>query len=543
MSVHFDSSPLIYQLILFLAAFGLGGFIFFQRPNTTHFPETTFLVLSALFLAFGRLPVLVFNRELNADESQMLTQAMTLAKDPVYWRSVDGTTGGPLSSYFLILVAFFRGCYDYITAHIGALVLVLFSVIFLFKALANWFGAHRAALGVFPALLFYGFTRYPDFVHYTSEHFPVALLAACIWLTSIWSKNGRISSSKALLLGALLALIPFGKIQAVPLAAALVFYLIYLSAFKGEWMSLGRAIAGGLLTYALLAALLFYHGVADDFLTYYLQGNLQYKNDTPLWKNVLFQLNQSMHATDMLLLIVPLVASLIVYGLSASKRESSASKVGWLGAGMLVLGMYAISRTGSGYTHYLLFLIIPLSLLTTSLLKPLPATKTLKSSFLLALTLLSSVLVVGVQIHQNGVLNRFESGQEVNRRLPFTETGITASQFLTNDDWMVVWGWNCQYYVECATPQGIAENHSIRSIYEHPMRSIYQQRYLQDMKRNRPAVFIDATGKNSLWLQDTVTHSYRSFPELADYIDSNYFLQGSPDGNRLFIRNDLATSN
>ncbi len=532
MTISFDSSPLIYQLLLFLAACGLGGFIFFQSKAGGSFSQRSFLLLSAFFLALARLPVLVFNRELNADESQMLAQAMTLAKDPVYWRSVDGTTGGPLSSYFLIVVAFLRGGYDYITAHLGALLLVLLTLFFLFKALVSWFGAVRAAWGIFPSILFYGFTRYPDFVHYTSEHFPVAVLAACTWLTAVLDNSRKLSPFRALLLGALLALVPFGKIQAVPLAAAIAVYLFYLVWSRGEWRVFLLIIYGGAGTLLAVFLLTFLAGVSGDFITYYIQGNLQYKNGTPIWQNIVFQFLQSLKATDMILLVVPLLIFTATYRLRPN-IEHPAVRTLWLGLGVLISAIYAASRTGSGYTHYLLFLVIPLCLITTCFIST--PTGRAPLSYLLV-PLLTAAAAFCLQVKQYGVFNTFESGPGLNRRLPFTETATAASEFLQKNDRMVVWGWNCQYYVECGVPQGVAENHSIRSIYEHAMRSTYRERYLRDMKRNKPAVFIDATGKNSLWLQDTLTQSYRSFPELADYIDNHYTLAGKPDGNRLFVR-------
>lgn len=523
---------------MFLAALGLGGYIFLQSGKKSAFSDATFLIFSGLFLLLGRLPVLVFNRELNADESQMLAQAMTLAEDPVYWRSVDGTTGGPLSSYFLIMIAFFRGNYDYVTAHIGALILVFSTLFFLFKAFSNWFGAFRTALGLFPSILFYGFTRFPDFVHYSSEHFPVALIAACVWLTSILDTNRKAHHGTALVLGILLTLVPFGKIQAVPLAAAIAGYLLYLIVRSKDWPLFRSLALGSAGTIVVLCLLLIFGGVGGDFFTYYIQGNFQYKNDTPLWENVGALFRQSLHATDILLPILPLVAFGILHLFLSRNNPASRAPI-WLGLGLLVMGVFAASRTGSGYLHYLLFLIPPLSLIATSLTLPNRGRTPLAVAAYLTVPIMGAIAVMLLQVNKNGTLNRYESGPGFNRSLPFTETAIAASRYLNKTDRLAVWGWNCQYYVECAAPQGVAENHSIRSIYDHPMRAQYRERYLRDMQRNQPAVFIDATGRNSLWLQDSLSQSYRSFPELAQYLDKHYSLTGEPDGNRLFVRNEL----
>src|SRR5690606_21242797 len=103
-------------------------------------------------------------------------------------------------------------------------------------------------------------------------------------------------------------------------------------------------------------------------------------------------------------------------------------------------------------------------------------------------------------------------------------------KYTTAGERMVVWGWQPRYYVEAQLPQGTAELNSERCIFEHPMREVYRERYMRDLKRNRPTVFIDAVGKNSVWVQDTLTQSYRSFPELATYIDQNYTMKSTYDG-------------
>ena len=60
-----------------------------------------FLVLFCFLLAW-RWPFLLSAEEYNPDESQFIAGAITLAQDPVFFRSVDGTTSGPLNFYALL---------------------------------------------------------------------------------------------------------------------------------------------------------------------------------------------------------------------------------------------------------------------------------------------------------------------------------------------------------------------------------------------------------------------------------------------------------
>ena len=139
-----------------------------------------------------RLPVIVFNRELNPDESQMLSHAITLFQDPVYWRSVDGTTIGPLDNYLLVipkLVGFpdrlhLRQVYGtYLCRRC-----VAFSVFHIKKLVWEQLlpGQHLLV-----PLIFLAFTQEIDFVHYSSEQLPVFLLALCLWLLSRMTASMR----------------------------------------------------------------------------------------------------------------------------------------------------------------------------------------------------------------------------------------------------------------------------------------------------------------------------------------------------------------
>src|ERR1700733_12058382 len=78
-----------------------------------------FLFLAAIVLVVTvlRLPYIFWPHEMNPDESQMLAQGMKYLVDPVPWRAVDGTSGGPLNSY---IISFFLLCgakVGYVLAH------------------------------------------------------------------------------------------------------------------------------------------------------------------------------------------------------------------------------------------------------------------------------------------------------------------------------------------------------------------------------------------------------------------------------------------
>ena len=150
----FDNSPPIYWFIGYL----LAGVVIFASQYKT-LSNRAYLSLGVLLLAFMRLPVIVFNRELNQDESQMLSHAITLLQDPVYWRSVDGTTIGPLDNYLLVLPKLLGFQIDYSAARFMGLLCIAGSWLLLFSALKNWFGISIARRVSIAPLIMYALAK------------------------------------------------------------------------------------------------------------------------------------------------------------------------------------------------------------------------------------------------------------------------------------------------------------------------------------------------------------------------------------------------
>lgn len=531
--VSFDSFPIVYWGIASFLAVCLGGILLLKKGERF---RNIYVLLGVILLFVMRLPVIFFNRELNEDESQMLAQGMTLFKDLVYWKAVDGTTGGPLSSYFLFIPALFTSDFSYTTAHLGAVLLVVVSLFFLYKSLENWFGWKTASISIFPVFMFYSFTQYGDFVHFSSEHVPVAIIAVILWLLS--SPSLCFSTLGTLSIGVLLAALPFGKIQALPLGFSLFAYAVWQSINHKNFRSVLLYAVGGLGFFAIVGIVLQLLGVFDDFFTFYIQANLAYGSNESWLSSLLTTWNSFSRASDFYLVVFSLLLSFVLILFTNSWRSMN-RKLALFSVFYILMALVATSRTGSGYTHYLLFWVSPFALLTAVFLAPVVSRFSFVGALVVVTTLLFLFLGIYFNYVRNGVLNQYSSGGQIgNRIFPISKTGTKILEYGKEGDYLVVWGWRCQYYVETQMLQGVAENHSIRSIFEHPLRDIYRNRYISDIKRTQPAVFIDAVGKNSLWVQNTKTQGYESFPELAAHISGNYKLVTTVDGNRMFVRND-----
>jgi hypothetical protein len=529
--ITFDSSPPVYWLVGYL----LAGIVIISGQYKK-VPTIAFLALSFMLLLFMRLPVIVFNRELNPDESQMLSHAITLFQDPIYWRSVDGTTIGPLDNYLLVIPKLFGFQIDYTSGRFMGLLCVAGSLLFLFYTLKNWFGTSLARK-IFPVpLIFLAFTQEVDFVHYSSEQVPAFLLSLCLWLVSCLGKNEKSKTANAYFTGFVAGSIPFAKLQAVPQAMVLVLaaswfcYLVYRD--RKDFRPFLSLILGGITFPAIVLIWTLTFHVFKDLIDFYLLGNAIYAGgkgffSIPQQFAKIFSLTLDFQFFT-LALIIPMLFGL--FKITKIKNQDYSIPLTIL---FLVLSsIYAVTKSGNDFIHYLNFCIVPWTLLAAYGLSRLE-----KWSIIFPAVLLAWFAGYDAYFYtKERKLNDFVSVEAT--KLWKSPVVSELRKYSKPGDYMVVWGWQCVYYVEAQLAEGTAENHSERSIFDHAMRQTYRDRYMSDIQRTKPAIVLDAVGKNSFWVQNKTTQGIESYPELFQYILKNYELIGSFDDTRLYVRKD-----
>ncbi|GAB2763053.1 hypothetical protein GCM10027275_00050 [Rhabdobacter roseus] len=532
----FDATPIVYWALAYLLA---GGVLWGSLEKRV--PTVAYLLAALVLFGMMRLPAVVFNRELNPDESQMISHALTLYQDPVYWRSVDGTTIGPLDNYLLVLPRLLGFELNYTSARVMGLLCSAGALLFFFGAVRQWFGVATARVALLPPLFFLSFTQEADFVHYSSEQLPLLLLGGCLGLLAWLSRQSTPSLVVALGLGLLAGMVPFAKLQAVPQAVVLVLGGLWITyqhyRHQGTWRPTLALLAGGIAFPLLVLGWTLYHGVFQDLIDFYIKGNSIYAGsngllDVPTQLVSLLATSPDFSAYAAMLLLPVLVGTWGWWRSLSSRRESF---VPLLLLVYLLASVYAATKSGNSFGHYLNLCIYPWALAAACGWWRLASYKVP-----LVGTLVLPLVWFGAQdaasFHQSRRLNAFVS--EGATTLPTDMVSEKIKTYTRPGDYLVVWGWQCRYYVETQLAQGTAENHSERSIFEHPMREVYRTRYLSDLKRTQPAVFLDAVGKNSIWVSDRATQGHESFPALAKYLTANYLLADTLDDTRLYVRKD-----
>lgn len=528
-----DSNPVIF---VFISIFFL---LFYADYRTlTRVSDVAYLLFSLLALVIVRLPVTLTNREFNVDESQMLTQAHTLWYYPVFWEYVDGTTSGPLNSYALFIGRIITGNFDYISARVTGIVLILITLAALYYALKLLFGVFPARLSTSLIVLFYAFNQVPDLVHFSSETVPLALISLSLWLLAvIWKGNSRFAHG--FWLGFALMLIPFGKLQALPIAFFLGCFCLLICFSTGLTKQAAGLVAGTLSVLLVVAALLSAGGLWQDFWNYYIQGNLLYGREFSLEEAILFSKRGLLHSEAMLVLLL-LTTMFFVVSRIYGRRERNTRFMGAFLALLLLVSVFCIVKPGWYFVHYYLLLIPAVAFIAADSFRSLSGAINEKSLPKVRIIWGAAAFLMGANLWffnlvNHKTLNRYALPYPLQQKAPVKE----ILKYTKPGDFLAIWGWWPDGYVQTGTIQATAENHAVRGLMENSLSPLYIERYVRNLTRSRPPVFVDPVGSSYNFPFVHRSDYFEQVPPVKEYIEKHYEHVKTVEDVRIFLRKDL----
>jgi hypothetical protein len=506
------------------------------------------LLLFGVLLAW-RWPFLLDAHQMNPDESQFLAGAITLQHDPVFWRSVDGTTSGPLNYYALLPTHLLGVPQDYFNARLTGLLLVWGGLLACHGLLAAAFGAPLARLGMVPGVVFFAAATDTDFIHYSSEHVSLLLMPLgwyLLWRNREPPSDGR-PTAGWLAAGFTAGLLPWAKLQSAPFAALLVAGGIWLalrsSAIsradrirRAGWLLLAAAAPGVVGLLAVTAA-----GQSRDFFLSYLAQNFTYMGETPMTLGTtvkeLARLSRFTWQFP-----VFLVGPCLVIAAGAAVGWRQRRRPGllfWAGGALTLVAGFAILAPRRGFHHYLLFLVLPLTLWSAAAVGDLwqnVRAGAARRWLMAALVIAAGLLPLGQRLR---LPVPYMFGQFAEHwRHPYSDLGHWLRMHARPGDTLAMWGWCPSLYVETALPQGTREAHSYWQIRPSALRAYYRERYLADLERNPPTFFVDAVGPGAFSFIDRPREAHETWPELEEYVRCNYLFLREDGQARTYLRAD-----
>jgi hypothetical protein len=535
----FDDSPVLYFALGNLLFIIAGGISVYSFINETIFRDKKVVIATLSFffllLLMLMLPVIVYNHAFNPDEDMLIVGAMTLAEEYYYWDSVDGGSSGPFNFYIItVFCELLKQPYDYISTRIIGTALLIGSFIFYFLALQKMFSTTVALLSIFPLVVYFAFSRKPDFLHFSSERLPIFLMGIMIYLLAIIDKQLIVNKITAFLFGLIVGITIFTKVQVIPIAFALSLLVLWLIVRKTKklfslqilWLSIGTIIVPLIL--CLIALKL---NFIDKIWIYYFYNHLQYGENNNIVEGFFNSLFDEVNI--FLRVIVVLSIALLTYHLIIKKQYKPSSKaifmVVFLGSTLLV-----IYKTGFVFHHYLLLLAFPAVFLYAFFLNDLfkiPSKRSITIVLIIITTgLLSSNLAYPFT-------NNFVTAGNTQRSFSISPTGSEILKYLRPNEKLVIWGDKGRLYLETNRKQGIRWSNSHWGMYNARIQKNYQDEYVRTFKQGNFPVFIDAHGTRGTFMTRDKC-GFETLPTLKEIIDEEYKFVGEFDENRIFVRKD-----
>ena len=503
------------------------------------------LAILAIFIA-GRWPTFVLPRELNEDESQNIAGARALTLDPVFWRSVDGHTAGPLDFFALIPAGLLSGWSGYLPARYTAMALLVITFTLLHQCLSLVTGRRVARAAGLGAVVFEALTNSPDFLHCSSELLPIALwMGAAYAAIRRWVHDGpRVWNFIG---GMLLGAMPLAKLQAAPLAAI----------FGGAWLAMEfinrrqeglrpklTLVGGAALPAALFSAQVTIAGEWVNVLVPFFAYNTGYVEAANLTRPELLKLLTLFSQSDDSLLHFWMPLTLLGALLMVRRRLSPDPAVPgllWASLAASVLAVWVALFPGRPFLHYWQFTVAPISLLAGAVagnLLSAPSQPWSRSRRLLIA--LCAVSIVGVLLYQRALRpNRLVQSIAAREREPISPLSARVALHARPGESLAIWGWTNSVYVETGLYQAIRCPTAAREIQPSRHRQFYRDRFLTDFVHARPELFLDSVGPFSLHYRSPALRHETEYPELAAIVRRDYVLIDDMGVGRLYRRRDL----
>ncbi len=537
--------------------------------------QALFFTSVAFTLVWCRYPTLL-TYQLNPDEGEFLSAAHKLFYNGNFFQAVDCGTSGPFNIYPLMLPAAVGISPDYASSRLLSVAIAFAIIWFLYSAFRTLTDAALARLATLPAVLVFATYEHPNLTHYSSEEVPMLLIAASLWLACRVLRSPK--HYPFFLLGLLTGIGFLAKLQCVPILAAIAFLACLAVSLRAPRAAPGYAalyLLGTSVFPVANAALCWSSGVWKDFWMSYIVSSIGYvqAGEDSLAHIVQFAgFLVSTGETRFLLLTFAgiscflllsrfsqwlalgaalaiaaagifakldwplgvLVAAMLIVCLVTRLTKPSAWPVALFAVASLV-AIYCVYKPHRFFPHYVQLLIPPVCALCGMLLIHLRPTRSLACLF--AVVCLTNQVYLWTRPFAHYQTANFGNVVPTIRH----PDGPLIRALTRPDERIFMWGWTADPYLGSGRISATRDLNLFYQVGATPdTRTYYRDKFAYDLRRNPPALFIDAVTRESWIAQNPNEFGFDHSPEVDWFVKTNYIALPPTAAYRYFLRRDLA---
>ena len=490
-SLHF-AQPIIYYLLAGVAIAAFAGLAAIPSPRVLGEAkfEALFLLSACAALFACRWPSFLWPDPFNVDEGTFIACALKARVDWVPWRGFDASTSGPLNCDILALPALFGAEIGFFSARVIGLCLIAGAICALYYTVKWIYGANVARLSILPPVLLFSLTKTSDFLHYSSEHFPIFLttvpLAAAAYLArGTGSKSSRLVACA--MAGLFLGCPVFAKLQAMPIATAVLASLaaaIFLTPSRSAKTRKVEVLVAGAGLVAIPSVVLIIlcatDGLGNAIISYYKMALVFVASRAGVAPSSFF-----IGVQEHTFFCLASLAVIVIGGIALYSRVRFTRIALWFSLSSILLvlaSLFAIYHAHQPFPHYLLFSIIPVSFCVANVLGLMHQTDLGKGHALLARSLFVALFLVPIGFAAAASTNDF-SPQAI---VPMREEVLAIARYAKPGDRMVVWAWRPEYYVKTKTIMATRDPGILVLMQMSRYREYFRARFMSDLQANPP---------------------------------------------------------
>lgn len=508
-----------------------------------------FFVITFLFLILGRANTSLLGFEiLNPDETQMMANAVGLSSRGFDITYFDGNSSGVINSLILTWPNIFNLDITFLSTRLTAILLLSVIIYFTFKISEKYIAKIFSFLLCFPLIIFFSFTKDPDFLHYSSELISTLIIVLAYWILLCKEKKNQ-NNILYYFIPMILSLVFFCKIQFGPVAI-LIFFLMIIDSVKNNSISntLLLILSFSVMPIFILSTYYFNNSLQDFFINYY-----QYPKDyisvmneakVPETTNILEErkfeientkylshiiLNSALHFFYIYLLILVYISP---------KIFSKYLLRGFINKHLFFITIVITSITicilipGRYFRHYLIslmpFIPIFLSILIGHLLK-----EDLIKKFNLKVFLAFLIMVFSFSLIMEN--KKFYSKKYTHTKFELEEINFNNPELfnfllLKKNEKIYIWGWMPKWYVLGGPSPASRSTISEKLIEENTNKNYYRQRLVKDLTLNKPNLIIDFVRPGSFKHMQS-NDRLEKFKELKKITQNEYKILYNPNKN------------